>query len=67
MKEMFTNLAYGVGTVCAIAATMAGLVFFMEAVEMTKDSIRLAIATPLFILFCYHFGALTRSVLSKND
>lgn len=66
MKEIITDLSYGIAFVAIIFGTMYGAVFLMEAINMTKDSIRIAIAVPLFLFFCYHFGGLTRSILFKN-
>lgn len=66
MKEMVTDLFYGIAFVALIALTMYGFIAALEAINMTKDSIRLAIATPLFLFFCYHFGGLTRSILNKD-
>ena len=66
MKEIITDLSYGIAFVAIIFGTMAGAVLLMEAINMTKDAIRIAIATPLFIFFCYHFGGLTRSVIFKK-
>lgn len=66
MKEIITDLSYGIAFVAIIFGTMAGAVMLMEAINMTKDAIRIAIATPLFIFFCYHFGGLTRSVIFKK-
>jgi len=66
MKEIITDLAYGILFVGIIVATISGVIFFMEAINMTKDSIRIALFVPLFLFFCYHFGALTRSVIFKK-
>jgi len=70
MKEKFIEAAkdagFGIALVAGIGATFAGLIFAMEAVNMTKDSIRLMIATPLFIYFCWAFGGLTRSILKRD-
>jgi len=66
MKEIITDMTYGIAFVAIIFGTMAGAVFLMEAINMTKDSIRIAIAVPLFLFFCYHFGGLTRSIIFKK-
>jgi len=66
MKEIITDLAYGILFVGIIVATISGVIFFMEAINMTKDSIRIALFVPLFLFFCYHFGGLTRSILFKK-
>jgi len=66
MKEIITDLAYGILFVGIIVATISGVIFFMEAINMTKDSIRIALFVPLFLFFCYHFGALTRSIIFKK-
>lgn len=66
MKEIITDMTYGIVFVAIIFGTMAGAVFLMETINMTKDSIRIAIAVPLFLFFCYHFGGLTRSIIFKK-
>jgi len=67
MPEIITDLAYGILFVGIIVATISGVIFFMEAINMTKDSIRIALFVPLFLFFCYHFGGLTRSILNKKS
>ena len=66
MKEIVTDLAYGILFVGIIVGAITGTVMLMEAINMTKDSIRIAIAVPLFLFFCYHFGGLTRSIIFKK-
>ena len=67
MKEIVTDLAYGILFVGIIVGTISGAVMLMEAINMTKDSIRIALFVPLFLFFCYHFGGLTRSILNKKS
>mgnify|MGYP003982818377 FL=1 len=64
--EASKDIGFGIALVAGIAATFAGLIYFMELVNMTKDSIRLMIATPLFLYFCWAFGGLTRDILKRN-
>ena len=66
MIEIAKDAGMGLALVGGIAATLTTLIFAMEAVNMTKDSIRLMIATPLFIYFCWSFGGLTRSILKRD-
>jgi len=67
MKEIVTDLIYGIVLVAIITGTIFGAVMLMEAINMTKDSIRIALFVPLFLFFCYHFGGLTRSILNKKS
>ena len=67
MIEFAKDAGFGIALVAGIGATFAAIVFAMEAVNMTKDSIRLMIATPLFIIFCASFGGLTRSIFLKKS
>ncbi len=66
-----TNIAKDLGTgvvlIAAIVATISGLIFLMEAVNMTKDNIRLALSVPFFLYFTYLFGGLSRSMFFKNN
>jgi hypothetical protein len=66
MKEIIIDTWYGIAAVGTIAATMFILVAFMKMVDMTPDAIRLAIATPLFVYFCWAFGGLTRSMMNRD-
>lgn len=66
MKEMIIDVWYGIIAVSTIAMTMFLLISGMKMVEMTPDAIRLAIATPLFLYFCWAFGGLTRSMLNRD-
>jgi len=66
IKEISKDLGFGIVAVAAIFAVMFILISAMEMIEMTEDNIRLAIATPLFIYFCYMFGSLTRSIFFKD-
>jgi len=65
-----TNIAKDLGTgivlIAGIVAIISGLVFLGEAVNMTKDNIRLALAVPFFLYFTYLFGGLSRSMFFKN-
>jgi hypothetical protein len=70
MNEKFIEVAkdagFGLALIGGIAITLFAAISLMELVNMTKDSIRLMIATPLFIYFCWAFGGLTRSILKRN-
>jgi len=66
IKEISKDLGFGIVAVAAIFAVMFILISAMEMIEMTEDNIRLAIATPFFIYFCYMFGNLTRSIYFKD-
>lgn len=65
-KEIAKDLCFGVALVAGIGLSFYALISFLEMVNMTKDSIRLVIATPLFLYFCWAFGGLTRSILSRD-
>ena len=65
-KEIATDLAYGVGVIGMVALVITTLFFLGEAVNMTKDHIRLALAVPFFGYFTYLFGGLTRDMLNRN-
>tara|TARA_X000000950_G_scaffold283858_2_gene385663 strand:+ start:329 stop:541 length:213 start_codon:yes stop_codon:yes gene_type:complete len=65
-KEIAKDVGFGLALVGGIAGTLYGLITFMELVNMTKDSIRLMIATPLFLYFCWSFGGLTRHILNRD-
>ena len=66
LKEAVTDLAFGIAGVAIIFGSIFGAVMLMEAIDMTKDSIRIALFVPLFLYFCYSFGGLTRSVYFKK-
>jgi len=65
-KEIAKDLGFGVALVAGIGLSFYAIISFLEMVNMTKDSIRLIIATPLFLYFCWAFGGLTRSILSRD-
>ena len=65
-KEIAKDLGFGVALVAGIGLSFYALISFLEMVNMTKDSIRLLIATPLFLYFCWAFGGLTRSILGRD-
>ena len=65
-KEIATDLAYGVGVIGMVALVITTLFFLGEAVNMTKDNVRLALAVPFFGYFTYLFGGLTRDMLNRN-
>ena len=64
--EAAKDAAFGLLLIAGIATTLFAAVSLLELVNMTKDSIRLMIATPLFIYFCWAFGGLTRSILKRD-
>lgn len=66
LKEAVTDLAFGIAACAIIFGSIFGIVMFMEAVNMTKDSIRIALFVPLALYFCYSFGGLTRSIYFKK-
>lgn len=66
IKEIAKDLGFGIVAVASIFAVMFILISAMEMIEMTEDNIRLAIATPFVIYFCYMFGSLTRSIFFKD-
>lgn len=66
MKEIVTDMVYGIVLVGLIFGTIFGATYAMESMNMAKDSIRIAIATPLFLYFCWAFGGLTRSMLNRS-
>jgi len=65
-KEIAKDLGFGVALVAGIGLFFYTAISLLEMVNMTKDSIRLIIATPLFLYFCWAFGGLTRSILSRD-
>jgi len=66
MKEKLKDLGYGIGVIATISTTVYLLILLGEVVGMADDSIRLALATPLFLWFTFLFGGLTRSILSRS-
>lgn len=66
MKEKLKDLGYGIGVIAVITTTVYLLILLGEVVGMADDSIRLALATPLFIWFTFLFGGLTRSILNRS-
>jgi hypothetical protein len=65
MKEKLKDLGMGLLIILGITVSVYALISLGELVNMTSDQIRLALATPFFIYFCYLFGGLTRSMLRK--
>ena len=65
-QEIAKDLGFGVALVAGIGLSFYALISLLEMVNMTKDTIRLMIATPLFLYFCWAFGGLTRSILSRD-
>ncbi len=65
-KEIATDLAYGVGIIGMIALVITTLFFLGEAINMTKDHVRLILAVPFFGYFTYLFGGLSRDMLNRN-
>jgi hypothetical protein len=65
-KEIATDLAYGVGIIGMIALVITTLFFLGEAINLTKDNVRLILAVPFFGYFTYLFGGLSRDVLNRN-
>ena len=65
-KEIAKDLGFGVALVAGIGLSFYALISLLEMVNMTKDTIRLTITTPLFLYFCWAFGGLTRSILSRD-
>jgi len=66
VKEVAKDLGFGMLCVAGTIAVTFAIVSFMELINMTKDSIRIALAIPLFLYFSYIFGGLTRSVFFKE-
>lgn len=65
MKEKLKDFGIGLFIILGIAVSVYAAISLGELVNMTSDQIRLALATPFFIYFCYLFGGLTRSMLRK--
>ena len=66
IKEIAKDFGFGVAGIAAIFGVMFILISALEMIEMTEDNIRLAIATPFVIYFCWMFGSLTRSIYFKD-
>ena len=66
MKEKLKDFGFGVATVVLIIGLVSALIGLGELVGATSDTIRIALATPFFIYFCYIFGGLTRSIYFKK-
>jgi len=66
IKEIAKDFGFGVAGIAAIFGVMFILISALEMIEMTEDNIRLAIATPFALYFCYMFGSLTRSIYFKD-
>ena len=65
-KEIAKDLATGVVMVTGVALVITVLFLLGEAVNMTKDNVRLALAVPFFGYFTYLFGGLTRDMLNRR-
>ena len=65
MKEKLKDLGMGLLIILGITVSVYAAISLGELVNMTSDQIRLSLATPFFIYFCYLFGGLTRSMLRK--
>jgi len=65
-KEIAKDLAYGAGVIGIVVVVISGLFLLGEAVNMTKDNVRLAMAVPFFGYFTYLFGGLTRDMLNRR-
>ena len=67
LVNVFKDLGTGAAITLGIVAVISALIAAGEFVNMTSDQIRLGLATPFFIYFCYLFGGLTRSMLTKKS
>jgi hypothetical protein len=67
MKEKLKDLGMGLAVILGIAFSVYAAISLGELVNMTSDQIRLGLATPFFIYFCYLFGGLTRSMLNRSN
>ena len=67
MKEKLKDFGFGVATVLLIIGLVSALIGLGELVGATSDTIRIALATPFFIYFCYIFGGLTRTIYFSKD
>ncbi len=65
-KEIAKDLAYGAGVIGTVVVVISGLFLLGDAINMTKDNVRLALAVPFFGYFTYLFGGLTRDVLNRR-
>jgi hypothetical protein len=66
IKEIAKDLGFGIAAVAVVVGTMFAIISLLEMINMTEDNIRLAIATPFVIYFCWMFGSLTRSIYFKD-
>ena len=67
LVNVFKDLGTGAAITLGIVAVISALIAAGEFVNMTSDQIRLGLATPFFIYFCYLFGGLTRSILTRKS
>lgn len=65
-KEIAKDLAYGAGVIGIVVVVISGLFLLGDAINMTKDNVRLAMAVPFFAYFTYLFGGLTRDMLNRR-
>jgi len=65
-KEIAKDLAYGVGVIGLVVLVITTLFLLGEAVNMTKDNVRLAMAVPFLGYFSYLFGGITRDLLNRR-
>lgn len=65
-KDALKDLGFGIGAVVSIAAVMFLLIGFMELMNLSDDTIKFALAIPLFLYGTYMFGSLTRDIFTKN-
>jgi|TARA_B110000240_G_C13507099_1_gene456946 hypothetical protein len=66
MKEILKDFGFGIATVLAVIGIISAFIGLGELAGATSDTIRLAIATPLFLYFTYIFGGLTRNLYFKK-
>lgn len=66
MKEILKDFGFGIATVLAVIGIISAVIGLGELAGATPDTIRLAIATPLFLYFTYIFGGLTRNLYFKK-
>jgi hypothetical protein len=66
IKEIAKDLGFGIAAVAVVVGTMFTIISLLEMINMTEDNIRLAIAIPFVIYFCWMFGSLTRSIYFKD-
>ena len=67
LVNVFKDLGTGAAITLGIVAVISALIAAGEFVNMTSDQIRLGLATPFCIYFCYLFGGLTRSILTRKS